>query len=423
MDALSDRVIRMAGPPEHMVLGLERMRAAMQELGIPERLPMPVIMVGGTNGKGSTVACLEIFYRQAGYRVAAYTSPHIWAFNERLRLDGLPAPARAWADALDAIATLAGSIALTYFEITTLAAVKILCAAQVDLAILEVGLGGRLDAVNAFTPDCSIITTVDLDHQVWLGTDRLSIGREKAGIFRPDVPALYGDGENPCATVLESAAHKQVPLYILGRDFDFDVQTRRWQGFGQELPMPVPLWAVAAQWHNLALALAAVRVLQKKLPVPDAALSHWQLRAVLPGRAQELRPWGPNTPRLIVDVAHNPQAVEQLAGLLAGQKGRCHAIVAMLADKDIPGTLKNLLERVEVWHVLEITDTPRAARAAHLADCLRELGAERVEFGTNLQGVVQTLLSQLSADDMILCFGSFHLVNQLPRHWLEESSP
>ncbi len=426
-DVLSERVIRMAGPPEHMVLGLERMRAAMLLLNIPERLPMPVITVGGTNGKGSTVACLESFYRQAGYRVAAYTSPHIWTFNERLRLNSVVAPTRVWQEALDEIAALAGSVALTFFEITTLAAVKICCAARVDLAILEVGLGGRLDAVNAFTPDCSIITTVDMDHQDWLGPDRLSIGREKAGIFRPDVPALYGDGENPVATVLESAAQQHVPLYLLGRDFDFSVQPRRWQGYGQILPMPEPVWAGAGQWQNLALALAAVTVLQPKLAVPASALSDWQLRPVLSGRAQELRPWGADAPRLIVDVAHNPQAVAQLAGLLAGRredsKGRCHAIVAMLADKDICGTLKYLIEAVEVWHVLEITDTPRAARAAHLADCLRELGAKQVELGHNMQKLLQALGNQLSEEDIIVCFGSFHLVNQLPRHWLEDSAP
>lgn len=421
-DALSDQVIRMAGPPERIVLGLERMRTAMALLDLPARLPMPVITVAGTNGKGSTVACLETFYRQAGYRVAAYTSPHIWSFNERLRLNGTSAPMSDWDAALDDIAAVAGSIALTFFEITTLAAVKILCAAQVDLAILEVGLGGRLDAVNAFDPDCSVLTTVDLDHQDWLGPDRLSIGWEKSGIFRPDVPALYGDAANPCASVLETAAQHQVPLQLLGRDFDFDAQARRWWGFGQTLAIPEPLWPAAAQWQNLALALAAVWFLQKKLPVSAAALSHWSIRPDLPGRAQMLRPWGENGPRLIVDVAHNPQAVAQLATLLEGQGGRCHAVVAMLADKDVAGTLKNLLRRVEVWHVLEITDTPRAASAASLQKCLWEMGAAHVEIEENMQTALDALGSVLTADDSIVCFGSFHLVKQLPRQWLDGTS-
>ncbi|MBU2804925.1 bifunctional folylpolyglutamate synthase/dihydrofolate synthase, partial [Acidithiobacillus ferridurans] len=218
-DSLSDRVAELAGPPEQIVMGLERMRAALAALKMPGRLSMPVILVGGTNGKGSTVVYLETFYRQAGYRVGAYTSPHLWQFTERLRLDGQPAPASLWHQQFTEITATVRQIPLTYFEIATLAAVRMMLVARVDVAILEVGLGGRLDAVNAFTPDCSIVTTVDLDHQDWLGSDRAAIGREKAGIFRRGVPALYGDMEDPCASVLEAAVRDEVPLQRLGRDF------------------------------------------------------------------------------------------------------------------------------------------------------------------------------------------------------------
>ncbi len=403
-------------------MGLERMRAAMGLLGLPEQLPMPVITVGGTNGKGSTVACLETFYRQAGYRVAAYTSPHIWEFTERLRIAGEPLSVTVWETALTEIAAEIAAetdpIPLTFFEITTLAAVRVCCAAEVDLAILEVGLGGRLDAVNAFTPTCSVLTTVDLDHQDWLGPDRLSIGREKAGIFRPAVPAVYGDAENPCASVLAAAAQNAVPLQWLGRDFGFDPLAHQWWGFGRTLEMPEPLWPAPAQWHNLALAMAAVSLLQEKLPVPDSALERWQMLPDLPGRSQLLRPWGEGGPALLVDVAHNPQAVRELASLLAEQGGCCHAIVGMLADKDLHGTLQSLLNRVEVWHVLEIPDTPRAASAAILIQCLRDLGAGQVTAGKNMEAVIQQLQTTLSAQDIIVCFGSFHLVKQLPAHWL-----
>ncbi len=401
-------------------MGLERMRAALAALKIPARLPMPVILVGGTNGKGSTVAYLEAFYRQAGYRVGAYTSPHLWQFTERLRLNGRLAPESLWCQQLTELADTTRQIPLTYFEIATLAAVRMMLATGVDMAILEVGLGGRLDAVNAFVPDCSVVTTVDLDHQDWLGFDRASIGREKAGIFRRGVPALYGDAEDPCASVLEAAVRADVPLQQLGRDFHIDPPSGKWSGFGQEKQVPAPLWAGPAQWANLALAVAAVSLLQEKLSVPDTAISAWTLVPALPGRCQRLQPWGKDSPDLLVDVAHNPQAARQLAALLAARKGaaRCHAIVGMLADKDIAGTLAPLLHWVDAWHVLEITDTPRAAAAARLCDTLERMGAAAVSADASMEQALERTRMTLAGRDILLCFGSFHLVKQLPMAWL-----
>ena len=402
-------------------MGLERMLDALAALKIPARLPMPVILVGGTNGKGSTVAYLEAFYRQTGYRVGAYTSPHLWQFTERLRLDGRPAPEFLWHQLLTEIADAAHQIPLTYFEITTLAAVRMMLAAGVDVAILEVGLGGRLDAVNAFTPDCSIVTTVDLDHQDWLGSDRASIGREKAGIFRRGVPALYGDMEDPCASVLEAAICADVPLQQLGRDFRIDPLLGKWSGFGQEKQVPAPLWAAPAQWANLALAVAALSLLEAKLPVPDTAISAWTQAPELPGRCQWRQPWGQGGPDLLVDVAHNPQAARQLATLLAARKGaaRCHAIVGMLADKDMAGTLAPLLHWVDAWHVLEITDTPRAAAAAQLCDMLEGMNAIMVSVDVDMEQALEAVKTTLAGGDILLCFGSFHLVKQLPMAWLQ----
>lgn len=420
-DTLSDRVVELAGPPEQIAMGLERMLDALAALKIPARLPMPVILVGGTNGKGSTVAYLEAFYRQTGYRVGAYTSPHLWQFTERLRLDGRPAPEFLWHQLLTEIADAAHQIPLTYFEITTLAAVRMMLAAGVDVAILEVGLGGRLDAVNAFTPDCSIVTTVDLDHQDWLGPDRASIGREKAGIFRRGVPALYGDMEDPCASVLEAAICADVPLQQLGRDFRIDPLLGKWSGFGQEKQVPAPLWAAPAQWANLALAVAALSLLEAKLPVPDTAISAWTQAPELPGRCQWRQPWGQGGPDLLVDVAHNPQAARQLATLLAARKGaaRCHAIVGMLADKDMAGTLAPLLHWVDAWHVLEITDTPRAAAAAQLCDMLEGMNAIMVSVDVDMEQALEAVKTTLAGGDILLCFGSFHLVKQLPMAWLQ----
>ena len=402
-------------------MGLERMLAALAALQIPARLPMPVILVGGTNGKGSTVAYLEAFYRQAGYRVGAYTSPHLWQFTERLRLGGGLAPESLWCQQLTELADTAREIPLTYFEIATLAALRMMLATGVEVAILEVGLGGRLDAVNAFVPDCSVVTTVDLDHQDWLGSDRASIGREEAGIFRRGVPAVYGDAKDPCASVLEAAVRADVPLQQLGRDFHIDPLRGKWSGFGQEIPVPAPLWAGPAQWANLALAVAAVSLLREKLPVPDTAISAWTLAPGLPGRCQWLQPWGKDSPDLLVDVAHNPQAARQLAALLAARKGtaRCHAIVGMLADKDIAGTLAPLLHWVDAWHVLEITDTPRAATAAQLCDRLESMGAVAISADASMEQALERARMTLVAGDILLCFGSFHLVRQLPMAWLQ----
>ncbi|ACH83946.1 MULTISPECIES: bifunctional folylpolyglutamate synthase/dihydrofolate synthase [Acidithiobacillus] len=419
-DSLSDRVAELAGPPEQIVMGLERMRAALAALKMSARLPMPVMLVGGTNGKGSTVVYLEAFYRQAGYRVGAYTSPHLWQFTERLRLDGRSAPESLWHQQLTEVAATVRQIPLTYFEIATLAAVRMMLATRVDVAILEVGLGGRLDAVNAFTPDCSIVTTVDLDHQDWLGSDRAAIGHEKAGIFRRGVPALYGDTEDPCASVLEAAVRADVPLQRLGRDFHIDPLHGKWSGFGHGKDAPPPLWEGAVQWANLALALAAVSLLQEKLPVSDAAVSAWTRLPQLPGRCQWLQPWGKDGPDLLVDVAHNPQAARQLAALLAARKGsgRCHAVVGMLADKDIAGTLAPLLHWVDAWHVLEITDTPRAASMLQLRDTLRGLGATAVSADASMEQALERSRTTLATGDILLCFGSFHLVKQLPMAWL-----
>ncbi|MBU2830356.1 MAG: bifunctional folylpolyglutamate synthase/dihydrofolate synthase [Acidithiobacillus ferriphilus] len=421
-DTLSDRVAELAGPPEQIVMGLERMLAALAALNIPVRLPMPVILVGGTNGKGSTVAYLEAFYRQAGYRVGAYTSPHLWQFTERLRLDGRPASESLWHRLLAEIADTARQIPLTYFEIATLAAVRMMLATGVDVAILEVGLGGRLDAVNAFTPDCSIVTTVDLDHQDWLGPDRASIGREKAGIFRRKVPALYGDAEDPCVSVLAAAVRADVPLQQLGRDFHIDPLRGKWSGFGQEKQVPAPLWAAPSQWANLALAVAALSLLEAKLPVPASAISAWTRAPELPGRCQWRRPWGKDGPDLLVDVAHNPQAGRQLAALLAARKGaaRCHAIVGMLADKDMAGTLAPLLHWVDAWYVLEITGTPRAAAATQLGAVLEGMNATTVlSAGAGMEQALVAARTTLAGGDILLCFGSFHLVKQLPMAWLQ----
>lgn len=425
MDPLSAWVSALAGPPEGMVMGLERMQAVMARLDLQARLPMLTILVAGTNGKGSTVATLEAIYAAAGYHTAAYTSPHLWRFEERLRLDGRVAKAELWQTHLRRVKDASAATPLTFFEISTLAAVLMIAAAAVDVAILEVGLGGRLDAVNAFTPDCSVVTTVDLDHQAWLGTSRAAIGREKAGILRPQVPAVYGDLD-PCPSVEAQARALNVPLYRLGRDFrmdgDGDGGGRVWEGWGMRLPVPPSHLSGEGQWANIAVAWASVQLLQKRLPVPIQALAQGTERLRLPGRCQELRPWGPAGPILLADVAHNPQAIRQLAAFLATRKGggRCHAVVGMLKDKDLAGNLTPLLPLVDAWHCVNISDTTRAATAGDLVQVLQVLG---VGSGTAHPGVpeaVDAARRGLGRGDCLLVFGSFHTVSQLPAAWLVE---
>ncbi|MBU2755630.1 bifunctional folylpolyglutamate synthase/dihydrofolate synthase [Acidithiobacillus sp. CV18-2] len=407
---------RLAGSPQRIELGLERMHAAMQRLGIPANLPFPVITVAGTNGKGSVLAYLEALYQQSGYRCAAYSSPHIWRFAERLRVAGAPLPDRLWREKFAALASLAGEIPLTYFELSTLAALLLCLDEAPDLAILEVGLGGRLDAVNAVDADIAIISSIDLDHQALLGPDRESIGREKAGILRSGRPVLYGDRESPCASVLTAAEQRAAPLWLLGRDFDLDA-SGCWQAGATSVPVPPPMLDSAAQRANLALALAAVYQLRARLPQAWPPQERWRFTPRLLGRSQWLRPWGEDRPRLLVDVAHNPQAVRALAATLAGQSGRIFACWGMMADKDLAASVAPLRAKVDAWALLAMPDNPRAASPAQLRAELP--GAEiRCELSLiDLPEHLRRWAAELGSDDILLCFGSFHVLSALPSEW------
>ncbi len=418
-DAVSAALTGLAGSPGNIRLGLDRMQQAMGRAGIPHRLPFPVILVAGTNGKGSTVAYLEALYRQSGYRTAAYTSPHVWRFPERLRINGQMLGDGQWLDAVSRLAPVAGEISLTYFELVTLAAVDLLLQHSPDLAILEIGLGGRADAVNAFQPDLGIITSVDLDHQAWLGNTRDEIGREKAGIFRPGVRALYGDPENPCSSVLGLAQAMGTPLWRLGRHFSIDPARGVWRMEGQSWRVPSPLWGGLEQWNNLALALAAVWLLREVLPGAVREPENWQVVPELPGRAQWLRPWGKDGPRVLADVAHNPQATAHLAEVLRAGKGcgRVCALWGMMADKDIGASIQPLADLVDVWYPLELPGS-RAASRKTLHALLEQMG---LSIGEDADGRAGTVLEQvrdmLSPEDTLLCFGSFLVLEQLPEVW------
>jgi len=420
-DRIDARVMALAGPPERMELGLARMLAAMAALAIPQRQPWPVILVAGTNGKGSTVAYLESLYRQVGYRVAAYTSPHVWRFVERLRIDGGVLAEARWLAALEQVTEAAGHIPLTYFELATLAALLLVGTARPDLLILEVGMGGRLDAVNAVHPDLSIITTVAMDHQQWLGDTRAAIGREKAGILRAGVPVLYGDASDPCASVLAAAELSGSPLCLLGRDLVVDSTAREWRMERQRWRIPEPPWGGREQWDNLALAVAATWLLRGRLPAAaQEPGSDWRLRPQLPGRGQFLRPWGEDGPGLLLDVAHNPQATGRLAELLRRHgPGRVHVLFNLLADKDLEGCLRPLVGMAGRWYPVALPESSRTRPWPRLLADLEALGlpVQTVEEG-DFCASLEAARRGLGPDDLVLCFGSFQVLAQVPQDLL-----
>lgn len=401
-------------------LGLERIRQVKAALGQVQHCP--VIVVGGTNGKGSTCAYLENIIDRAGYKVGCYTSPHILAYNERVRLNGVPVDDAALCAAFAKVeaARLATGVALTYFEFGTLAAWEVFAAAGVEAAVLEVGLGGRLDAVNAYEPDVSIVTTVALDHTDWLGPDRDSIGFEKAGIFRAGKPALCADPQPP-QRLLEHAATIGADLRLIGRDFGFErpgaeaaenrLQWRWWCRSGDQLirrSLAYPGLRGPTQLLNAAVALAALEAIADKLPVTMQAIRPGLIETELSGRFQVV----PGKPAIVLDVGHNPQAVRVLADNLSnmGFFDRTHAVVGMLSDKDIAGALAPLRDRVDYWYLATLSG-PRGTPAETLAGIVRAsgLGGEILCHDTPA-AAMQAARGRAGESDRILAFGSFYTV-------------
>lgn len=398
-------------------LGLDRIRAVKAGLG--QRQHCPLIVVGGTNGKGSTCAYLEAVISRAGHRVGCYTSPHLIDYNERVKLDGRPVDDAALCAAfarVEAARRAAGDVSLTYFEFGTLAAWEVFAAAGVEAAIMEVGLGGRLDAVNAYDADVAIVTSVALDHTEWLGDTREAIGFEKAGIFRPGRPAFCADPAPP-QSLLAHAAAIGADLRLLGRDFGFerDLENRlQWRWWCRSGARPVkrmlayPGLRGPIQLCNAAVALAALEALGTRLPVTMQAIRSGLIETELAGRFQVV----PGKPAIVLDVGHNPQAIRVLADNLGGMGffDRTHAVVGMLADKDIAGALAALKGKVDVWHLATL-DGPRGTSAAKLAAIVaaESLGGEVVCHGSPGDAL---LAARGGADesDRILVFGSFHTV-------------
>ncbi len=401
-------------------LGLERIRQVKAILGQSQHCP--VIVVGGTNGKGSTCAYLANIIAKAGYKVGCYTSPHILNYNERVRLNSEPVADAALCAAFERVEAvrLSSGVALTYFEFGTLAAWEVFAAAGVEAAILEVGLGGRLDAVNAYEPDVSIVTTVAIDHTDWLGADRESIGFEKAGIFRAGKPALCAD-PHPPQSLLDHGAAIGADLRLIGRDFGFErpaadaaenrLQWRWWcRSAGQMMKrsLAYPGLRGPTQLANAAVALAALEAIIELLPITMQAIRPGLIETELTGRFQVI----PGKPSIVLDVGHNPQAVSVLAGNLSnmGFFNATHAVLGMLADKDIAGALAPLKGRVDTWHLATLNG-PRGTSGAVLADFVQagQLGGEIVCYDT--PGAAMQGARELAGEsDRILAFGSFYTV-------------
>jgi dihydrofolate synthase / folylpolyglutamate synthase len=396
--------------PKTMDLSLERTVEVARALGIA--FDMPLITVAGTNGKGSTCAMLESILRHAGYRTGLYQKPELVHFTERCKVNGEPVAEDALLPDFQAVETARGSTTLTQFEFTTLAIARHLARADVDVVILEVGLGGRYDAVNAFDTDCAVITSIDLDHMEWLGPDRERIGLEKAQIMRPGRPCVVSDPVPPASVVAHGEAIG-ADLWLVGRDFNHqgDRQQWNWAGRGRRYSgLGYPALRGANQLVNAAGAIAALIALKDRLPITAQSVRTGLALVDLPGRFQVV----PGQPTLVLDVAHNPHSVAALAANLDAQGffPRTHAVFGAMADKDIAGALARIAPLVDAWYTCALP-SPRAAAASALGQAAAEAARGRSGGAPQVSthpGPAEALASAVAAADpadRIVVFGSF----------------
>lgn len=383
--------------PYHIELGLDRVKKVAEKAGI-NGFSAPIVTVTGTNGKGSCVAFLEAIYSAQGYRVGSYTSPHLFRFNERIRINNEEIQDEILANAFEAIDSLKDDIFLTYFEFTTLAALKIFQAANLDVIILEVGLGGRLDAVNIVDADLAIISTIGLDHCEWLGNTREQIGHEKAGIFRKDKKAICGD-EYPPQSVLARAKELDVELLISGQDFGYEVAEKNWTWWcqGAHHHLVFPTLAI----ENAATALAAIHCIQNVLPVTQASINHGISKASLIGRYQQLG-------QTIFDVGHNPHAAHWIANKLRQTpiKGHTIAILGMMQDKDIQGTIEALSAEIDCWYWGDLPP-PRGAKAQQITDNLQQIKVKKWYNYPSVSEAYKAAKAVCTNQDRMVVLGSF----------------
>lgn len=405
--------------PRIIDLGLERSEGVYRRLN-PDNWQPPTITVAGTNGKGSCIAFLEAIYQAQGYKVGAYTSPHIVHYNERIKIDGRAVGDEVICAAFERIDAVRGDQPLSYFEFGTLAALDLFRRAAVDVQLLEVGLGGRLDAVNIVDADVAIVTSICIDHVDWLGETREAIGREKAGIFRRGIPAIIGD-INPPHTLLDVAAERHTPLYLIGKDFTFTKTSGSWSWHsgGRSLAgLPRPALQGAHQYRNASAVITAVMQLQRNLTVSDESIRLGLAEVRLAGRFQYIAGEIP----VLLDVGHNPQAVKTLLDYLLENFPHVtvHAVFAMMQDKDIGGVIKIIHPVIDKWFIAPLK-TARAASESSIRQCLTDNHIDQIFGGfANFSETFAAARQHTKRGEMLVVFGSFFLVSDyLTSHYLQ----
>lgn len=399
--------------PKDIEMGLGRVNQVKQRLNL--QIDFPIITVAGTNGKGSTCAMLEHIYHAAGYCVASYSSPHLLRYSERVRVGSTEISDADLIHAFQAIEDARQEIQLTYFEYGTLAAMWHFCAAKVDVAILEVGLGGRLDAVNVFEPSCAIVTSVDLDHMDFLGNTRELIGAEKAGVFRKNTPAICGE-LNPPQTLIEYAQKVGAQLKCVQRDFSFESQQDHWRYLADDVVLdhlPMPALIGDFQLYNASCVITAIQSLQDILPVSQVAISEGLRTVRLHGRYQYLS----SKPDVILDVAHNPHAAKSLASNLqkTSTSGKTIAVFAMLADKDIVGVVNAISDEIDHWYVSGISHIRGANGDQVKALILSELPNASIRLFDEVADAYAQACIDANENDRIIILGSFFTVAEVMR--------
>jgi len=386
--------------PQTIAMGLERVFSVLKKMAL--KATSPVITVGGTNGKGSTCAMLESILRSAGYRTGLYSSPHLVRYNERVRVSGSECEDQLLCDGFAAVEAARGDTPLTYFEFGTLAAFWVFQQMKIEAAILEVGLGGRLDAVNVLDADCAVLTSVGIDHVDYLGPDRESIGREKAAIFRAGRPAVIAEPDPP-RSVLEARGDK----LFFRKDFSYAAEGGQWSYSGpggKRAGLAYPALRGQIQLRNASAALCALDALG--LPIAMQEIRRGFAEVSLPARFQTL----PGQPQIILDVAHNPQAARTLAENLAasGFAPETYAVCGMLRDKDIAGVLRELAPRVTHWHFATLSG-PRGASADELEARLEKSSVRKFDSPAT---ALAAALERANRNDKIVVFGSFLTVGE-----------
>ena len=399
-------------------LGLERIRQVAANMGIKPAWSMPVITVAGTNGKGSSVAMLEAIYQHAGYRVGSYTSPHLLSYNERIKIDRQAVTDESICQAFDKVDkarqnTRGSDTSLTYFEFGTLAALSILNDADLDVVILEVGLGGRLDAVNIIDAAVALITPIAIDHQSWLGDSREDIAKEKAGIIKAGCRVVYNDNR-PVQAVIDKAHDCQAPLYCLNKEFNVIAEAKpdHWQlktDAATIKNLPLPSLGGDFQLNNAAAVIQVSQLLLDRLPVKEAVYRDALQDIYLQGRFQFLS----HKPDIIIDVAHNAHAVSALAANLQKHscKGRTLAVVAMLEDKSICQALEQIDGVIDRYYLAGLEGS-RTLSTEQLKQRIQEcISSDKLHSDHSVEAAIQTVLAEATSDDRIIIFGSFLTVS------------